>query len=87
MAGDAWSIIWTADATSFVRLLTSDQRRATAAVVAKIAKGRTTLLRPLAGRPGIYEVACDPPAHGLRVRITFRERTIVVLGFAAPRPR
>jgi hypothetical protein len=86
MAGEAWSIIWTANATSFVRLLRTDQRRAIASVLAGLARGQTILLYPIANRPGMYEVACRPPAHGLRIRITFGENTIVVLGFAAPRP-
>jgi hypothetical protein len=86
MAGDAWSIVWTADATRFARLLTSEQRRALASVLTNLVTGRTLLLRSIADMPGVYEVACNPPAHGLRIRITFGERTIFVVGFSAPRP-
>lgn len=85
MADDAWSIVWTPDATRFIRLLRSDQRRAIASALANLARGRTTLLQFVAQQPGVYEIACSPPAHGLRVRITLAEGTIVVLGFVAPR--
>ena len=86
MAGDGWTIVWTAEATSFVRLLNSEQRRAIASVFVSLAKDRTVLLRSVADRPGVYEVACNPPAHGLRIRIRFSDRAILVLGFVAPRP-
>jgi two-component sensor histidine kinase len=88
MAGDARTIVWTADATKFLLLLTTDQRRAIAAALVRLSKGSgTSLVRSVAELPGIYEVACDAPAHGLRIRITFRENAILVLGFVAPRPR
>src|SRR5262249_23440331 len=79
------TIIWMAEATSFVRLLKSDQRRATGSTLVNLARGRTVLLRSLADLPGVYEITCDPPAHGLR--ITFGNRAIIGLGFVAPGPR
>jgi len=87
MAGDGWTIIWMAEATSFVRLLKSDQRRSIGAALVRLASARTVLLRAVADLPGVYEVTCDPPAHGVRIRITFGDQAIIVLGFVAPRTR
>ena len=87
MAGKARTIVWTARATTFVRLLNSDQRRAIASVLANLARGKKMLLVSVGELPVVFEVACSPPAHGLRFRITFGEGTVLVLGFVAPRPR